>query len=500
MLKLFKNVIIAFIIMSISINSFAAVVSDNDGSAFITKTEFDSLKNDFQTQIDQYNTSIDSKIDAAISAYLAGVKVQKKSTMQSILNVINAYGYNYSNMSGYPFSNGNVELSCTAQTPEVNVVGIFCYQNLDCGPGGKHHCGGARTSDTPKNGAGTAWEITTLNSYRCLTKFMNVYEVLNFTISNAPARHDRNNYGLAHTYQSNVRNTATNLTTEIVSRSQDGFLQRNSSGNYSSTTLASGGAYLTLTKSIKNTDNNVNKAYFSPIGNISATTYGYGYAAGTVLGSILTNTNPIGGGTATDNTRVKFTTSLYYAHSDTSNCPFSSSTVAPVTQYAYEDLYWNKHYVNTERFNLTQLYVYPATLAYGEGVRYYNGLPVCTSKSGKGTLKFKLKPATTSSNGATRVDLCFRSEGFTNNLPTSDSSKNIKNIKFKKASDSTWSVSTSLGVCENLAPGTEYDFEIENFPSRATLWVKPNRVQRNSESTQVYAYLQTIGDITIEEE
>ena len=53
----------------------AAVVSDNDGSAFITKAEFDSMKNDFQSQIDQYNTSIDSKIDGAIGAYLSGIRI-----------------------------------------------------------------------------------------------------------------------------------------------------------------------------------------------------------------------------------------------------------------------------------------------------------------------------------------------------------------------------------------------------------------------------------------
>ena len=61
----------------LSINSFAAVVSDNDGSAFITKSEFDSLKNNFQSQIDSYNANIDNKIDAAIASYLAGISVSK---------------------------------------------------------------------------------------------------------------------------------------------------------------------------------------------------------------------------------------------------------------------------------------------------------------------------------------------------------------------------------------------------------------------------------------
>lgn len=174
-----------------------------------------------------------------------------------------------------------------------------------------------------------------------------------------------------------------------------------------------------------------------------------------------------------------------------------SDTRIPATSYAYEHLYWNKHFVNTSRFALTDLYIYPATMAYGEGVRYYNGLPVCTNKSSKGTLTFKMKPVTTSS-GATRVDLCFRSEKFANGLPTSDSAKNIKNIKYKAASATDYQTSTSLGVCENLVPGTEYQFEIQDFPDNSTLWVKPNRVQRNSESTQVYAYLTTVDDIVIE--
>ena len=73
--RLIKRVTALFLVLLFSIESFAAIVSDNDGSAFITKAEFDSLKNDFQTQIDNYNTSIDSKIDGAIAAYLAGIKV-----------------------------------------------------------------------------------------------------------------------------------------------------------------------------------------------------------------------------------------------------------------------------------------------------------------------------------------------------------------------------------------------------------------------------------------
>ena len=73
----------------LSINSFAAAVSDNDGSAFITKAEFDSLKNNFQSQIDQYNTSIDAKIDSAIAAYFAGIRMTTKEDIKTYVEIMN---------------------------------------------------------------------------------------------------------------------------------------------------------------------------------------------------------------------------------------------------------------------------------------------------------------------------------------------------------------------------------------------------------------------------
>ncbi len=79
--KMFKKALCLSFALLISINSFAAVVSDNDGSAFITKAEFDSLKNDFQSQINQYNTSIDSKIDEAIASYLKGIVTSKQTNL-----------------------------------------------------------------------------------------------------------------------------------------------------------------------------------------------------------------------------------------------------------------------------------------------------------------------------------------------------------------------------------------------------------------------------------
>ena len=90
---MFKRFFALLLVVLMSINTLGAVVSDNDGSAFITKAEFDSLKNNFQSQIEQYNTSIDSKIDGAIASYLAGMDMAKKAIASNTRSVI-AYPLN----------------------------------------------------------------------------------------------------------------------------------------------------------------------------------------------------------------------------------------------------------------------------------------------------------------------------------------------------------------------------------------------------------------------
>ena len=75
-------------VIILSFCSMAAIVSDNDGSAFVTKSEFEALKNDFSSQIDNYNSSIDRKIDGAIASYLAGRRTVNVEEVTSILNNI----------------------------------------------------------------------------------------------------------------------------------------------------------------------------------------------------------------------------------------------------------------------------------------------------------------------------------------------------------------------------------------------------------------------------
>ena len=80
-----KRAVATFLVVLMSIESFAAVVGDNDGAAFITKAEFESLKNEFQNQINRYNSSLDNKIDGAIANYLSGVRVSKKTSIKALV-------------------------------------------------------------------------------------------------------------------------------------------------------------------------------------------------------------------------------------------------------------------------------------------------------------------------------------------------------------------------------------------------------------------------------
>lgn len=104
-----KTMLSCVCLIMIGINTFAAVVSDNDGSAFITKAEFDSYKNTFQAQINQFNTNIDSKIDDAISTYISTVKASKISNMPSLYT--SNEGVLSLQSNSFPWAEGRMDMS-----------------------------------------------------------------------------------------------------------------------------------------------------------------------------------------------------------------------------------------------------------------------------------------------------------------------------------------------------------------------------------------------------
>lgn len=128
--KLIKRIFSLLLVALISIDTCAAVVSDNDGSAFITKAEFDSLKNSFQSQLDSYNTSIDAKIDSAIASYLQGIKVSKKETLRSTLEVA-GQTYNGTKRKSYVFvGNDSPYLFCRYNYENQQFIAVTYWNVL----------------------------------------------------------------------------------------------------------------------------------------------------------------------------------------------------------------------------------------------------------------------------------------------------------------------------------------------------------------------------------
>ena len=48
-----KKIVALFFVVLMSIENFAAVVGDSDGAAFVTKGDFESLKEEFDKKIDE---------------------------------------------------------------------------------------------------------------------------------------------------------------------------------------------------------------------------------------------------------------------------------------------------------------------------------------------------------------------------------------------------------------------------------------------------------------
>ena len=66
-----KKVFTILLVFILGINSFAAIVSDNDGSAFVTKAEFAADLNNLSNRMSTLENSLDAKIDSLVSSYLS---------------------------------------------------------------------------------------------------------------------------------------------------------------------------------------------------------------------------------------------------------------------------------------------------------------------------------------------------------------------------------------------------------------------------------------------
>ena len=109
-----KSLAIIFTILAFNINSYATIGA-NDGSAFITKAEFDALVNTFNEQMDTYEDNLVSKIDGAIANYLAGL------SSEQTLNLV-PYFIRNSGTSAEIVSRANDEYPFKKTEPGFNIA------------------------------------------------------------------------------------------------------------------------------------------------------------------------------------------------------------------------------------------------------------------------------------------------------------------------------------------------------------------------------------------
>ncbi len=136
--------IISFILLSLiitNISNYAAIVSSDDGSAFVNKADFEALKEEFDSQLERYNNSIDRKIDGAIANYIAGINVVKPISE----NIINKTWKQVSAISG--------ALDNTFKVPNLNLqfmLGTIYSSNGD-----------VAEKSTPSQVSGAYWTAVT---------------------------------------------------------------------------------------------------------------------------------------------------------------------------------------------------------------------------------------------------------------------------------------------------------------------------------------------------
>ena len=161
--KYLKSISI-LLIVSLCFSSFSAIVADNDGSAFVTKTEFENLKEDFKSKIDTYQDSIDGKIDGAIASYLAGIRTVANVTQTNLVQSVESFLGN----GKYVYWSSPSETNCTNYS-EFLVTAMYQFVHKDAV--GSITRGYASSRDNYDNGYSTMMYDDDKNINRCI-KYM----------------------------------------------------------------------------------------------------------------------------------------------------------------------------------------------------------------------------------------------------------------------------------------------------------------------------------------
>ena len=126
--KIGKRVLAFFLVALMNINAYATTAS-NDGSAFITKAEFDDKVKLFNDNMDTYQSGLNAKIDQAIASYLGALSGTAKSEepfydgLGGVAMIMNSDNINDLKIgkAGYSLNFTNTYISTNGTSGEVHM-------------------------------------------------------------------------------------------------------------------------------------------------------------------------------------------------------------------------------------------------------------------------------------------------------------------------------------------------------------------------------------------
>lgn len=137
-MKYIKRITALLVIAALNVHTFAST-SSNDGSAFITKADFDELVVDFNNKMSEYQSALNAKIDNAVANYIAGMSVVSTQTIDTGIDIECAGGaqlrfikkdMDYLNMKNDPYGRDYVFNIAGGTYAPIAVFTHDCYDTL----------------------------------------------------------------------------------------------------------------------------------------------------------------------------------------------------------------------------------------------------------------------------------------------------------------------------------------------------------------------------------
>lgn len=428
--KFIKKVLSFILVCILSVNSYAAVGA-NDGSAFITKAEFDALVNTFNEQMDNYENGLVSKIDGAIANYLAGLSDVTVFSQDNIVEKANKYAADsvimwYKELVGKDTNESDIMVqqgeTMVANTSQGNVWRLRIYGQ--------------------ENGSNYWKSGDTKGNYYLMTKervLMNYYKdtYIKHFFAGSASNSYANGGSTVNFSKINYLQNRTDIST-----SQYTITATNGSNRYDCLVMQ----YMSLEKTVEETYKN-NCVWLTLPDKNSWTIYDDEVDKVTSQGTV--------------------TSSIY------------TSAIAGVTTINCDSPAATKYKPKAQEINLNTLISKPISEAYGQTVLAYEGCPILKC-SEDGKVKFTMKWTTYGGSTSSTQYVQF---GLNKTHPFSNTNT--------LAIDPNLSTNITQNMAQN---GKEINVEIYGCKKDDIIWIKGTPVSADSASVEISELIIEVED------